>query len=95
MISPDDAAVFEIHVGDWFGSTHHEGTLPIGPEIATTKLPLVCVHGADEDDSFCLKPQPSNVRVASLPGGHHYEGDYAALGALIARSLPAQAQVAP
>ncbi|MEO7062865.1 MAG: AcvB/VirJ family lysyl-phosphatidylglycerol hydrolase [Dokdonella sp.] len=95
MISPDDEAVFEIHVGDWFGSTHHEGTLPIGPEIATTKLPLVCVHGADEDDSFCLKPQPSNVRVASLPGGHHYEGDYAALGALIARSLPAQAQVAP
>ncbi len=95
MISPDDEAVFEIHVGDWFGSTHHEGTLPIGPEIAATKMPLVCVHGADEDDSFCLKPQPANVRVASLPGGHHYDGDYAALGALIARSLPAQAPVAP
>lgn len=95
MISPDDEAVFEIHVGDWFGSTHHEGTLPIGPQIAATKVPLVCVHGADENDSFCLKPQPANVRVASLPGGHHYDGDYAALGALIARSLPAQAPVAP
>ncbi len=95
MISPDDEAVFEIHVGDWFGSTHHEGTLPIGPEIAAAKVPLVCVHGADEDDSFCVKPQPANVRVASLPGGHHYDGDYAALGALIARSLPAQAPGAP
>jgi len=88
MISPDDAAVFEIHVGDWFGSTHHDDTLPIGPEIAASKVPLVCVHGADEDDSFCIKPQPSHVRVVDLPGGHHYDGDYAALGALIVRSLP-------
>lgn len=88
MISPDDAAVFEIHVGDWFGSTHHDDTLPIGAEIAASKVPLVCVHGADEDDSFCRKPQPSQVHVVDLPGGHHYDGDYAALGALIVRSLP-------
>jgi type IV secretory pathway VirJ component len=88
MISPDDAAVFEIHVGDWFGSTHHDDMVPIGPEIAASKVPLVCVHGADEDDSFCLKPQPALVRVVDLPGGHHYDGDYAALGALIVRSLP-------
>lgn len=88
MISPDDAAVFEIHVGDWFGSTHHDDTLPIGAEIAASKAPLVCVHGADESDSFCLKPQPPLVRVVDLPGGHHYDGDYAALGGLIVRSLP-------
>ena len=87
MISPDDEAVFEIHVGDWFGSTQHDGALPLGPEIARSATPLVCVHGADEDDSFCGKPQPANVRVVDLPGGHHYDGDYAALGALIARSL--------
>ncbi len=89
MISPDDTAVFEIHVGDWFGSTRHDDALPLGPEIAASKVPLVCVHGADEDDSFCLKPQPAQVRVVDLPGGHHYDGDYAALGALIVHSLPA------
>ena len=33
LISPDPEAVFEIHVGDWFGSTHHEGAIPITPEI--------------------------------------------------------------
>ena len=88
MISPDDAAVFEIHVGDWFGGTHHDDTLPIGAEIAGSKVPLVCVHGADEDDSFCRKPQPAWVHVVDLPGGHHYDGDYAALGALIVQSLP-------
>lgn len=83
MISPDDEAVFEIHVGDWFGSTHHSDALPLGPEVATSKIPLVCVHGADEDDSFCLKPQPARVRVVSMPGGHHYDGNYAALGSLV------------
>ena len=88
LISPDDEAVFEIHVGDWFGSTHHDEALPIGPEMASTKVPLVCVHGADESDSFCLKPQPSKVRVVDLPGGHHYNGDYVALGNLIVKNLP-------
>lgn len=88
LISPDDAAVFEIHVGDWFGSTHHAEAMPIGPEMQASKVPLVCVHGADESDSFCLKPQPAHVKVVALPGGHHYNGDYAALGDLIARNLP-------
>jgi type IV secretory pathway VirJ component len=88
MISPDDSAVFEIHVGDWFGSTRHDDALPLGPEIARGKLPLVCVHGADEDDSFCVTPQPAGVRAVALPGGHHYDGDYAALGRAILANLP-------
>jgi type IV secretory pathway VirJ component len=90
MISPDDEAVFEIHVGDWFGSTHHDEALPIAPEIAASKVPLLCVHGADEDDSPCRKAQPT-MRAASLPGGHHYDGDYDALGALLVRELAAAA----
>jgi type IV secretory pathway VirJ component len=28
------------------------------------------------------------VKVVTLPGGHHYDGDYKALGDLIARNLP-------
>jgi type IV secretory pathway VirJ component len=94
LISPDDEAVFEIHVGDWFGSTHHDGAIPIAPEIANTKVPVICVHGADEGaDSFCAKlaGQP-NVTDVSLPGGHHYDGDYDALGASIATSLRARGQ---
>jgi type IV secretory pathway VirJ component len=88
MISPDDEAVFEIHVGDWFGSTHHDEAMPVEPELAASKVPIVCVHGVDEDDSFCKKPQPAAVKVVTLPGGHHYDGDYKALGDLIARNLP-------
>ncbi|HSE11609.1 MAG TPA: AcvB/VirJ family lysyl-phosphatidylglycerol hydrolase [Rudaea sp.] len=92
LISPDAEAVFEIHVGDWFGSTQHEGAIPILPDIATTKVPVICVHGADEGaDSFCQKlAGKPNVRQLELPGGHHYNGDYDKLGAAIAASLPAR-----
>ncbi len=86
MISPDADAVFEIRIGDWFGGAHHEGTLPVLPEIARSSVPLVCVHGDDEDDSFC-KPGVAKLRVLALPGGHHYNGDYAALGKLVVGNL--------
>jgi len=92
LISPDDEAVFEIHVGDWFGSTHHEGAIPVQPEIAKSQVPVVCVHGSDEGaDSFCptLAGTP-NLRQLELPGGHHYKGDYDRLGASIAAALPAR-----
>jgi type IV secretory pathway VirJ component len=90
LISPDPEAVFEIHVGDWFGSTKHEGAIPILSEVAKTKVPVVCVHGADEGaDSFCTKlAGMPNVRQLELPGGHHYQGDYDKLGASIYAALP-------
>jgi type IV secretory pathway VirJ component len=91
LISPDDMAVFEIHVGDWFGSTAHKGAIPVAPEIARAKVPVICVHGADEDDSFCkqIVGKP-NVRELVLPGAHHYNGDYDKLGAAIVGALPAR-----
>ena len=70
----------------------HEGAIPVQPEIAKTKVPVVCVHGADEGaDSFCAKlAGVPNVRQLELPGGHHYKGDYDKLGASIFAALPAQ-----
>jgi len=90
MISPDAEAVFEIHVGDWFGSTHHEGALLLASEVANTKVPMICVHGDEEGaDTFCPgqagKPL---LKELVLPGGHHYNGDYTALGKAIAAVLP-------
>lgn len=87
LISPDADAVFEIKVGDWFGSARHEGSLPIAPEVLRSPVPVYCVHGEDEDDSACGLLDPAHVRVLALPGGHHYDGDYAALGRLIAERI--------
>ncbi len=57
---------------------------------------MICVHGADEGaDSFCpsIAGKP-NVQLVELPGAHHYNGDYDALGASIAASLPANPSTA-
>jgi|SRR5579885_186237 len=89
MISPDDAAVFEIHVGDWFGSTAHSDALPLAPEVAHAKVPLVCVSGQTEDDAWCpIAAKFGPVKLVQLPGGHHYNGDYDKLGAAILNALP-------
>ena len=90
LISPDPEAVFEIHVGDWFGSTHHEGAIPITPEIEKTNVLVICVNGADEgSDAFCptVASKPM-LKLLTLPGGHHYNGDYDKLGASIVNALP-------
>jgi type IV secretory pathway VirJ component len=90
MISPDDEAVFEIKVGDWFGGAHHEGALPIAPELASTTVPAFCLHGKDEDDSACPGLAAGQVKALDLPGGHHYDGDYAAIGRLLLQYWPKQ-----
>jgi len=89
MISPDDEAVFEIKIGDWFGGAHHQGALPVLPEIERSRMPVTCIHGSEETDSFCAEAKSPRLLVRSLPGGHHYDGDYAALGRLIVEALAA------
>ncbi|MDC8013619.1 AcvB/VirJ family lysyl-phosphatidylglycerol hydrolase [Tahibacter soli] len=88
MISPDDEAVFEIKVGDWFGNVKHDGALPIAPELAKSAVPAFCVHGADEDDSICRTLDTKSATPLQLPGGHHYDGDYEGLGKLVATHWP-------
>ncbi|MCE5232623.1 MAG: AcvB/VirJ family lysyl-phosphatidylglycerol hydrolase [Mizugakiibacter sp.] len=89
MISPDPEAVFEIKVGDWFGDVHQPGALPVDPEVAASKVPLVCVSGQTEQGAYCTGPAArKQVHWVQLPGGHHYEGDYAKLGQAILEALP-------
>ncbi len=89
LISPDPEAVFEVKVGDWFGGSHHDGAIPLAPEIAKSKVRVICVRGKEEGaDSFCaqLAGKP-RVSILELPGGHHYDGDYDGLGLAIFNAL--------
>lgn len=88
MISPDDEAVFEIKVGDWFGGAHHDGALPIAPELTGSPVPAICLQGAEESDSVCPRLAGGLVRSLQLPGGHHYDGDYAAIGKMLLEQWP-------
>lgn len=88
MLSPDDEAVFEIKVGDWLGAGDHAGNLPVQPEIEKSSVPLVCFRGNDEEDSFCAGFKSPKFSAVSLPGGHHYDGDYDTLGRTMLSYMP-------
>ena len=41
---------------------------------------VVCIYGEDEDDSACPDPSLKAVTQVKTSGGHHFDGDYEALG---------------
>ncbi|HSW12977.1 MAG TPA: AcvB/VirJ family lysyl-phosphatidylglycerol hydrolase [Solimonas sp.] len=78
-------AHFEFHLSNWIGSA---GTHPILPEMeqlaGTAGLTTICAR-ADED-SVCRALDPKRHRIVWLPGGHHFNGDYARLAQAILQS---------
>ena len=73
LLGLSEQASFEFRVAGWLGVTtgHH----PTVPEVARLGgTPVLCLRGEDEDDSACRQLQ--GVRTVTLPGGHHFGGDY-------------------
>lgn len=82
LLAPGERAVFEFHLSNWLRDD--EEGLPLRPELArATGLRLLCVYGAEEEDSLCPSLGPTRARVVKLPGGHHFDGDYNRLATLI------------
>lgn len=50
-------------------------------------VPLVCVHGEDEDDSLC-DVLPSSIPEVRMRGGHHFSGDYAEVARAVLAAVP-------
>jgi type IV secretory pathway VirJ component len=40
---------------------------------------VLCIYGEDESDSLCPKLDATRFIVAKVKGGHHFDGNYAAL----------------
>jgi len=49
---------------------------------------VVCNHGSDEGDSPCRSIRSEGFRDVELPGGHHFDGDYARVAQAILANLP-------
>jgi type IV secretory pathway VirJ component len=75
-ISPH--ALFEFHLSSWIADS--DSGPATQPELrALEGTPLLCVYGADEADSPCTQLDPKAAKVVKLAGGHHFDGNYAAL----------------
>lgn len=84
LVGLSPAASFEFHVSEWLGADHAES--PTKPEIerlggAGTRV--LCVRGEDEHDSACGSLPAHAAETVTVPGGHHFGGDYARLAELI------------
>ncbi|MBO9717036.1 MAG: virulence factor family protein [Pseudoxanthomonas sp.] len=83
LLGLGERAAFEFHLDNWIGGDH-DTDLPILPEaLRLDASGTLCIHGDGEDDSLCPKLAPGHARALALPGGHHFDGDYARLAAAI------------
>jgi type IV secretory pathway VirJ component len=87
LIALSDEAFFEFHLSHWLGAP--TGGLPTAPEVTSGRMgPVACVYGKDETDSPCRKLRGAGLRAIALPGGHHFDGDYAGVAQAIVTALP-------
>ena len=78
VMGMSEHALFEFHVSSWVSDSNSgPATLPEINRIAG--MPVLCIYGADENDSLCPKLDPKKFIVVKLKGGHHFDGDYANL----------------
>jgi len=79
-------ASFEFHVGNWL-SAGDDDALEIAPEVLRLSAEhTLCIEGEGDKDATCAALPPGHVTVRTLPGGHHFGGDYARLAELILSS---------
>jgi type IV secretory pathway VirJ component len=75
LLGLSEQASFEFHVAGWLGvETGHHPTVPEVARLGTT--PVLCLRGEDEADSACRLLHGAALRTVTLPGGHHFGGDY-------------------
>jgi len=85
LLAPTATAEFEFHVSDWLGGDS-KSARPTAPELAKLQaVRVLCLQGEAEQALNCSgAPQGKNV---TLPGGHHFDGNYAALTRLVLNEL--------
>lgn len=96
LLSPELTTDFEIHMAGWLGR-QASGQLAMPILSEALRIPserLLCVHGEKEGAAtLCTQPGLAGREILTLPGGHHYDGDYDALALRlidgITRRLPA------
>jgi type IV secretory pathway VirJ component len=89
ILGMSEHALFEFHVSSWISDdTSGPATLPEVNRI--TGMPVLCIYGEDEHDSLCPKLDPGKFNIVRVKGGHHFDGNYAALADdILAASKPA------
>lgn len=79
LLAPGRTTSFQITVSGWLGVD--DSGYEIVPAIAA--LPhdrVLCVFGKEDSDSACPDPTLKGITLLQTDGGHHFDGNYDALG---------------
>jgi type IV secretory pathway VirJ component len=80
LLGLEPRAVFEIHLSGWLGVPPPLDGPPVLPELQRINLRLVqCFYGVEEEETLCRAPELAAAEIVRTPGGHHFDGNYAAL----------------
>jgi type IV secretory pathway VirJ component len=62
--------------------------LPVMPDLEKLRgIRILCFYGSDERDTICSSMDPGLAECVELQGGHHFGGDFDAIGRRIAAEL--------
>jgi type IV secretory pathway VirJ component len=79
LMAPGQTTSFQVTISGWLGID--DSGYQIVPAIAALPATsVICVYGEDEDDSACPDPALKGTTVIKTSGGHHFDGNYEALG---------------
>ncbi|NLW80520.1 MAG: hypothetical protein GXY42_02445 [Desulfovibrionales bacterium] len=88
LLAPSRSVELEFHVSDWIHDDEAARDIALLPEVRRIQpVHLLCVQGRDETSSLCADLSPEEATIRSLPGSHHFDGDYAGAAALILEHL--------
>jgi type IV secretory pathway VirJ component len=86
LIGPGRTAQFEIHIAGWLGLSG--AGVPVMPELEKLAgMRILCVHGNREGSSLCSTLPEGLAENVTLPGGHHFGGDYAAVAGAVIEAM--------
>jgi type IV secretory pathway VirJ component len=79
LLGLENRASFQFHLADIVTTFHHQGDLPVLPEVEKLRgMAILCLRGSNESKSLCSQLDPSLARVETHSGGHRIvrkEGD--------------------
>jgi type IV secretory pathway VirJ component len=88
LLGLEKSADFEFHIMDWLGESVAKTALPVEPEIEKlTGIATLCLFGEEDKSSLCPTLRQPNLKVISLKGGHHFDGDYKKIADIILQEV--------
>ena len=89
LLAPSRTTDFEVHIAGWVGGGAAGGAFLVAPELLRVPGAKVqCFYGEDDtEDSLCTDLTAQGIEVVRRRGSHHFDGDYAALGATVLQGI--------